>query len=249
MTTTLVRSLTQALQDIVGKPYLLTDPRDSQLYEYDATFGRYSPAAVVFPTTTEQVSAVVKACAAEGVPFIPRGSGTSLSGGPVPILGGVVISLTRMDRILELDYENQRAVVQPGVINQDLLSTLERRGYFYAPDPASQASCTIGGNVGENSGGPHCLKYGVTTNHILGLEAVLPDGSILRTGGKALDWPGFDLTGVQVGGEGTFSIATEITCRIMPLPETVATMLAIGGSIGAPCVPCHPYRAGASRAA
>ena len=227
----LTKPLTSQLVDIVGKRQVITDALAGRLYEYDATFGRYAPDAIVFAQTTAEVSAIVRACVEAGVPYTARGSATSLSGGPVPIYGGVAISLARMDQVLELDYENQRAVVQPGVINQDLLNLLEPRGYFYAPDPASQASCTLGGNIGENSGGPHCLKYGVTTNHILGLEVVLPDGSIMRTGGKAVDWPGFDLTGVMVGSEGTFGIATEITCRIMPLPESVATMLAIYDSL------------------
>jgi glycolate oxidase subunit GlcD len=227
----LTKTLTTQLADIVGPRYVVAEALARRLYEYDATFGRYSPDATVFPTSTEDVGAVVKACAAAGVPFTARGSGTSLSGGPVPICGGVIISLSRMDRIIELDYDNLRAVVQPGVINQDMLSILERRGYFFAPDPASQASCTLGGNVAENSGGPHCLKYGVTTNHILGLETVLPDGSVMRTGGKAVDWPGPDLTGVVVGSEGTFGIVTEITCGLMPLPEAVATMLAIFDSL------------------
>ena len=228
----LTKPLTTQLTDIVGKRQVISDALAGRLYEYDATFGRYAPDAIVFAQTTAEVSAIVRACVEAGVPYTARGSATSLSGGPVPIHGGVAISLARMDQVLELDYENQRAVVQPGVINQDLLNLLEPRGYFYAPDPASQASCTLGGNIGENSGGPHCLKYGVTTNHILGLEVVLPDGSIMRAGGKAVDWPGFDLTGVMVGSEGTFGIATEITCRIMPMPESVATMLAIYDSLG-----------------
>lgn len=212
---------------------VLAEPLQLALYSYDGTVYEGQPDLVVLPETTDQVAAVVKAAHALGVPVVARGAATSLSGGPVPVQGGLVVSFSRMDRVLELDYANQRAVVQPGVINQDLQGLVARRGYFYAPDPASQSVCTLGGNVGENSGGPHCLKYGVTANHILGVELVLPDGKVLRAGGKALDWPGYDLPGLIVGHEGTFGLVTEITCRLMPLPEKVVTMLAIFDSLPA----------------
>jgi len=224
--------LADQLRDVIPAEGVLDDPLQLSLYGYDGTLYEGKPQLVVLPETTEQVAAVARVCHAADIPLVPRGAATSLSGGPVPVRGGVVVGFTRMDRILELDYENQRAVVQPGVINLDLQDALATGGYFYAPDPASQCVCTLGGNVGENSGGPHCLKYGVTTNHILGVEMVLPDGRRMRTGGKSLDWPSYDLTGIIVGSEGTLGLVTEITCGIMPMPETVVTMLAIFDSLG-----------------
>lgn len=215
------------LAAVVGPAGVLWHPRDLALYEYDATLVTARPRFVVFPETTEQVAAVVRYAHEGELPLTPRGGATSLSGGPLAVEGGIMVVLTRMDRVLELDPDNHRAVVQPGVINLDLLTALEKRGFFFAPDPASQNCCTLGGNVATNSGGPHCLKYGVTTNHITGVQMVLPDGELLTVGGKALDWPGYDLTGVIVGSEGTFGIVTEITCRILPLPQSVTTMLAV----------------------
>ncbi len=219
--------LVTRLGQILSPDRVLADPVSRHLYKYDAALDEALPEAVVLPETTEEVVAVVKACAVRGVPFVPRGAGTSLSGGPVPVAGGVVISLTRMNHIIQIDYGNLCAVVQPGVVNIDLQDELAAGGYFYAPDPASQGVCTLGGNVAENAGGPHCLKYGVTTNHILGLEVVLPDAQILRTGSLPHDQLGYDLTGLLVGSEGTFGVVTEITCRIMPLPEAITTMLAV----------------------
>lgn len=229
MTTDLARNL----RTMLPAGAVLDEPLQLALYAYDGTVYEGKPDLVTLPETTEQVVAIVRACNTAGVPIVPRGGGTSLSGGPVPVQGGVVVSFSRMDRVLDLDYANQRAVVQPGVINQDLQGLVSSQGYFYAPDPASQSVCTLGGNVGENSGGPHCLKYGVTANHVLGVEMVLADGQVLRTGGKALDWPGYDLTGLIVGHEGTLGLVTEITCRLMPLPEQVVTMLAIFASLQA----------------
>ncbi|MBM4045300.1 MAG: FAD-binding protein [Planctomycetes bacterium] len=200
-------------------------------YEYDAGVDRRRPDAVVFPTRKEQVVEVVKLAGAEGVPFVARGAGTNLSGGSIPAKGGLIVEFARMNRILELDIPNQRAVVEPGVINLDLNAALAEHGYFYAPDPASQKVSTMGGNVGENSGGPHCLKYGVTTNHVLGLEVVLPDGELARFGGKAFDAPGYDLTGLFVGSEGMFGLVTEITVRILRQPEAVKTLLAVFNTI------------------
>lgn len=215
------------LRNIVGKEWVLSSPAQLLLYEYDASFDQAVPEAVVLPDTAEQVAAIVRLCNRERVPFTPRGAGTNLSGGSVPAKGGVVISLSRMNRLLEIDIENQRAIVEPGFLNLELSNALAPYGYYYAPDPASQKTSTLGGNVGENAGGPHCLKYGVTTNHVLGLEVVLPDGSVIQTGGKALDKPGYDLTGLLVGSEGTFGIVTKIIVRIMRLPEAVKTLLAI----------------------
>lgn len=219
--------LVARLLQILSPDRVLADPVLLHLYKYDGGLDEALPEAVVLPETTEEVAEVVKACAAWGVPFVPRGAGTSLSGGPVPVAGGVVICLTRMNQILQIDYDNLYAVVQPGVVNLDFQDALAAEGYFYAPDPASEGVCTLGGNVAENSGGPHCLKYGVTTNHILGLEVVLPNGQILQTNHQVLPHLGYDLTGLLVGSEGTFGVVTEITCRIMPLPQAVTTMLAI----------------------
>ena len=215
------------IRAIVGKEGLLSSPTQLMVYEYDASMDQHLPEAVVLPVGTEQVSAVVKICNREKIPFTARGAGTNLSGGSIPIKGGITIGLSRMNRLLEIDIENQRVVVEPGFLNLELSTALAPYGYYFAPDPASQKTSTLGGNVGENAGGPHCLKYGVTTNHVLGMEIVLPDGSIIQTGGKPLDNPGYDLTGLFVGSEGTFGIVTKMTVRIMRLPEAVKTLLAI----------------------
>jgi len=221
-----------ALREIVaGDKAVLDLAEDLMLYEYDGGLQHSTPDAVVFPTTTAEVSGVVKYAAAHNMPLLARGAGTGLSGGAIAISGGIIISTARMNRIIELDYENLRAVVQPGLVNLELTSAAAPRGYFYAPDPSSQKACTIGGNIAENAGGPHTLAYGVTTNHVLGLEVVLPDGEIIRTGGKALDTPGYDLTGLFVGSEGTLGIVTEATVRLMRAPEAVKTMLAVFESI------------------
>lgn len=212
---------------IVGKDGVLSTPAQLMLYEYDASMDQHLPEAVVLPVGSDQVAAVVRICNRDGIPFTARGAGTNLSGGSVPIKGGIIIGLSRMNRLLEVDIDNQRAVVEPGFLNLDLSTALAPLGYYYAPDPASQKTSTLGGNVGENAGGPHCLKYGVTSNHVLGMEIVLPDGSIIHTGGKALDNPGYDLTGLFVGSEGTFGIVTKMTVRIMRQPEAVKTLLAI----------------------
>ena len=225
--------IAKRLQDALPPEAVLDDPLQLSLYRYDGTIYEGRPELVVLPETAEQVAAVAKACHAAGVPLVPRGAATSLSGGPVAVNGGVVVAFTRMDRVLEVDYPNQRAVVQPGVINLDLQGALSGHGYFFAPDPASQTVCTLGGNVGENSGGPHCLKYGVTANHVLGVEMVLSDGRRMSLDGDTPDASGYDLMGVVVGSEGTLGLVTQITCRIMPLPETAVTMLAVFDSLGA----------------
>lgn len=218
--------LIAALERIVGRGNVHSGEVDLQLYEYDAGAAVARPSLVCFPSSAKEVSEVVRLLGRERVPFVPRGAGTNLSGGTVG-KDAVVIELSRMNRILELDYINMRAVVEPGVVNLTLCNEVGRQGCVYAPDPASQKVSTLGGNVGENSGGPHCLKYGVTTNHVLGLEVVLPNGEIIEVGGKALDSVGYDLTGVLVGSEGTFGIVTRITVRLIRKPEAIKTMLVI----------------------
>src|SRR5579885_653055 len=212
---------------ILGPEGVLWHPEDLMLYEYDGLSALKTPDAVVFPKTTEQVVQLVRLATAKKVPIVPRGAGTGLSGGAVVAEGGIVISFARMKKIIEVDLENQRARVQPGVVNTDLTLAVADAGYYYAPDPSSQKACTIGGNVAENAGGPHTLAYGVTTNHVLGLEIVLPDGSVIRTGGKFWDRPGYDLTGLIVGSEGTLGVVTEATVRLLRKPEAVKTLLAV----------------------
>jgi len=212
---------------IVGERGLISSPEELQTYECDGlTNFRVMPRAVLLPISVEQVQAIVRICHRERIPFVARGSGTGLSGGALPVQNGIVISLTRMNRILEIDFPNARAVVEPGVINLDVTGRVASQEYFYAPDPSSQSVCSIGGNVAENSGGAHCLKYGFTTTHVLGLEVVLPDGSLVHLGGKTLDTPGYDLAGVFVGSEGTLGIATKIILRIVKRPECIRTLLA-----------------------
>ncbi len=199
---------------------MLSDPADLLVYESDGlTLFRALADFVVFPTSAEQVAAVVRLANREGLPFVARGAGTGLSGGCLPAEGGVVISLMRMNRILEVDYDNQLAVVEPGLVNLHLTRAVAPRGYYYAPDPSSQQACTIGGNIANNSGGPHTLKYGVTTNHVLGLEVVMPDGEIVWLGGRTREVLGYDLTGVFVGSEGTFGIATKAVVRLLRRPR------------------------------
>ena len=212
---------------VAGSGGYLDRPEDLTLYEYDGSVDKARPELVVFPRTTEEVAAIVRITAEYGVFITGRGAGTGLSGGAIPREGGVLIGFSRMNRILEIDIENERAVLQPGVVNLDITLAVQALGYFYAPDPSSQRACTIGGNVAENSGGPHTLAYGVTTNHVLGLEFVLPDGTIHTTGGKELDQPGYDLTGLLVGSEGTMALVTKIIVRLMRQPEKVKTLLAV----------------------
>jgi len=220
--------IARELTAIVGTDGCVVEPGELRVYETDGlTVFKAMPEIVVLPRSTEQVAGVVRVCHREKIPFVARGAGTGLSGGALPVEGGVLIGLNRMNRILELDYENQRAVVEPGMVNVWLTNALAPRGYYYSPDPASQTACSIGGNVGENSGGPRTPKYGVTTNHVLGLEVVLPDGNIVQFGGKTLDPLGYDLTGVFVGSEGTFGIATKVIVRIMRKPEAVKTLMGV----------------------
>jgi glycolate oxidase len=225
-------SLLDRLRAIVGPANLLTERPDLVVYECDGfTIEKNVPDVVVFPTTTDQIVRVVKLCNELGVPFLARGAGTSLAGGCVPVGGGVMIALARMKRILEVDYANRYAVVEPGVVNKWLTDRCKDRGFHFAPDPSSQGACTIGGNVATNSGGPHTLKYGVTVNHVLGVELVLPDGRVVVTGGPAEDSPGYDLTGVIVGCEGTFGIVSKTWVRITRNPEAYRTLLGVFDSV------------------
>ena len=213
---------------------LITEQSQLQTYECDGlTNFRTVPSAVVLPRSAAQVQAIVRICAQHRIPFVARGAGTGLSGGALPAEGGVVISLARMNRILEVDIPNQRVVVEPGVINAHVTQRVAPHGFFYAPDPSSQSVCTIGGNIAENSGGAHCLKYGFTTTHVLAMEVVLPSGELVTFGASTPDAPGYDLTGVFVGSEGTLGIATKITLRIVKRPETVQVLLAAFDSISA----------------
>jgi glycolate oxidase len=220
----------KAITEVVGPRGYLDRAEDLSLYEYDGSVDKARPELVVFPRTTEEVSSIVKIARRHGVPIVGRGAGTGLSGGAIPRAGGVIIGFSRMNRILELDIENERAVLQPGVVNLDITLAVQSLGYFYAPDPSSQRACTIGGNVAENSGGPHTLAYGVTTNHVLGLEFVMPDGSIHTTGGKETDGPGYDLTGLLTGSEGTMALVTKIIVRLVRQPEKIKTILAVYNS-------------------
>ncbi|MBV9506927.1 MAG: FAD-binding protein [Acidobacteriia bacterium] len=223
----LAPAILDELRSVVDPRGLLTARDELRTYECDGlTNFRVAPGAVALPVSTEQVQALVRICHRARIPFVARGAGTGLSGGALPTAGGLLISLARMNRILEVDLPNARVVVEPGVINQEVTAKIAHARYFYAPDPSSQSVCSIGGNVAENSGGAHCLKYGFTTTHVLALEVVLPDGSLVHIGKKTPDAPGFDLPGIFVGSEGTLGIATRITLRIVKRPECIQTLLA-----------------------
>jgi glycolate oxidase subunit GlcD len=215
------------LERVVGPQCVLVGRDAQEVYSYDASLARGKPDGAILPGSAEEVAAVVKVLSEAGVNYTPRGFGTNLSGGSVAAQGGLIICLSRMNRISDIQPERRYAVVEAGVTNLELQEALARYGFFYAPDPASQKVATFGGNVAENSGGPHCVKYGVTSNHILGMQVVFPGGELTNIGGPALDPPGYDLRGVLVGSEGTLAIVTQITVRILPLPETVATLLVI----------------------
>jgi glycolate oxidase len=223
-------SLISTLRAACGDEHVLTDHHQLRTYESDGLL-QYAvvPRAAVLPGTAEEVVAVVRACHQHGVPWVARGSGSGLSGGALPVEEGVLVVLTRLRRILEVDLPNQRVVCEPGVSNT-AISAAVGPTHFYPPDPSSQIVCSIGGNVAENSGGAHCFKYGFTTNYVTGLEVVLPDGSVVQLGGKELDCPGYDLHGVFVGSEGTLGVATRITLRVVPTPESVRTLVAFFGS-------------------
>ncbi len=226
--------LVEKLVQILGPGRVVTSYEELLVYECDGlTINKALPEVVVLPETTEEVQAIVRLATRSHVPFVARGAGTGLSGGALPVEGGILISLVRMNRILEVDTANRRAVVQPGVVNQDLNDEVAPLGLHFAPDPSSQQACTIGGNVAENAGGPHTLKYGVTTNHVLGLEVVLPDGSLVSLGGKAEGMSGYDLISLLVGSEGTLGIVTSIIVKLTNLPEAVETILAMFDSMEA----------------
>jgi glycolate oxidase len=221
--------LIQRLGEIAGDEHVVTHPHQLRTYESDGLLQyRVSPRAVVLPGSAQEVQEVVRACFESGVPWVARGAGTGLSGGALPHEEGVLIVLSRLRRIIEVDLENQRIVVEPGVTNLEV-SRAVGPTHFYPPDPSSQVVCSIGGNVAENSGGAHCFKYGFTTNYVTGLEVVLPDGELLELGGKELDSPGYDLVGAFVGSEGTLGVATRITLRVVPVPETIRTLVAFFG--------------------
>ncbi|MBI2760458.1 MAG: FAD-binding protein [Chloroflexi bacterium] len=219
-------TLIQRLRAAIGPEGVFSEPADLLTYEYDMGFDSHPPDLVVLPTTTEQVQAAVRLANEAGMPITARGAGTGLCGGAIPLRGGLVVSLTRMNQVLELDYRNRRAVVEPGVINLELSERTMPRGWYYAPDPSSQKISSIGGNVATNAGGPHCLAYGITTNHVLGLEVVLPDGAVIRTGAMNGSASGYDLTGLLVGSEGTLGIVTKVMVRLTRVAEAVRTALA-----------------------
>jgi glycolate oxidase subunit GlcD len=223
----ITQQLISDLKRIVGEDQVSVSRAGTELYSYDASLAKGQPGVVVFPGNTDEAARIVKITRQARIPFVPRGFGTNLSGGTVLVSGGVVICLSRLNRILDISPRRRCAVLQPGVTNLELQNALAPLGFFYAPDPASQKVATLGGNVGENSGGPRCLKYGVTTNHILGMEVILASGEVVRIGGTAYDPPGYDLRGVMVGSEGTMGIVAEVTVNILPLPEAIITLLVI----------------------
>jgi glycolate oxidase len=222
----LAQAVLEELRRVVGREHVIDSSHDLRIFERDASIEGAMPDAVVLPATTAEVSAVIKVAAKHRIPIVPRGAGTGLSGGAVTIRGGIALQVTRMRRILEIDPVAQTALVEPGVVNQELSLVAASYKLFYAPDPSSQKACTIGGNAAENSGGPHCLYYGVTTNHVLGMEVVLADGSVQWVGGDAPDRVGLDLCGVLVGSEGTLCAITKIKVRLLRTPPSVATLLA-----------------------
>jgi len=228
------RAFLTELRRIVGDSNVLDDALELLTYECDALpHLRETPAAVALPSSAVEVQEIVRLCARAGVPFVARGHGTGLSGGALPVAGGLVIALARLNRVLDVDIPNQRVTVEPGVTNLDITTQVAPFGYYYAPDPSSQQVCSIGGNVAENSGGAHCLKYGFTVHHVLGIEAVLPNGELVQIGGSLADTPGPDLLGLLVGSEGTLAVVTSVIVRILRRPETVQTLLAAFDTIDA----------------
>ena len=223
----LSRGLAGGTGAIVGTDDVLFRTADLQTYEYDGYLERSRPDAVVFVESTEEVASVMRAAHRARVPCLPRGCGTNLTGGTIPERGGIVIEMARMRRVVEIDTANERMIVETGIYNQEISDILDPLGYFFAPDPSSGKASSLGGNIAENAGGPHCFKYGVTFNHVLGAEVVLPDGKVVWLGGAAVDLPGFDLLGVFIGSEGTFGICTEAILRIVRKAEALKTLLAI----------------------
>ena len=228
----LERKIQDELRAIVGGDGFFVDPEDLASYSYDAFVREFMPDAAILPRSTEEVSRIMKVAYREGIKVVARGAGTNLSGNAVARQGGIIMSFTRMNRILEIDIRNRCAVVQPGVVNLALQKEVKKRGFFYPPDPASMAVCTIGGNVALNAGGPRAVKYGVTRDYVMSLEVVLADGEIIRTGGKTVkNVSGYDLTRLIVGSEGTLGIVTEATLRLIPLPQATKTLLALFSSV------------------
>jgi glycolate oxidase len=229
------RDIVQELAAVLGERFVITDRAGLGVYELDASdeaiTGIHRPLAAVLPETTEEIAEIARIAAAYDLPILARGSGTGLAGGAIATRGGILIVTTRMNKIEEINLVDRYAIVQPGVVNIDLSTKLAPDGFFYAPDPSSQRACSIGGNLGNNSGGPHCLKYGVTNNHVLGVEVVLPGGDVCWSGGPSAENPGHDLTGVIVGSEGTLGVITKAMVRILPLPEVKGVLLATFESI------------------
>ena len=233
-----LNTIAEDLRSVVGHDNVLSEPDELLVYECDGLpHHKHRPSAVVFPSSTEETSEVMRVLARAGVAFTPRGAGTGLSGGALALNQGVVIEMARMRRILKIDEVNRVAVVQPGVVNLHVSRAVAHLGLHYVPDPSSQPTCTIGGNIAENAGGIHCLKYGTTTDHVLGVRAVLAGGEVVDLGGGGTEQPGYDLLGVFIGSEGTFGIATEATLRLVPIPPAVRTMLAEFSEVnaGEPC--------------
>ena len=225
------QTIIRELGKLVGSSGVLSSAEDLLLYEYDGSVEEARPDAIVFPRRKQDVVEIVRLANRYDVSIVGRGAGTGLSGGALARQGGIVLAFSRMNHVLEIDAENQRALVEPGVVNLELSRATEKYGLYFAPDPSSQKSCTIGGNVSENSGGPHTLAYGVTSNHVTGLELVLPDATVVQVGGRNMETPGYDLAGLVIGSEGTFALVTEITVRLLRLPEEVRTLLAIYESL------------------
>ena len=225
------QTIIRELGKLVGNSGVLSSAEDLLLYEYDGSVEEARPDAIAFPRRKQEVVEIVRLANRYDLSIVGRGAGTGLSGGALARQGGIVLAFSRMNHILEIDAENQRALVEPGVVNLDLSRATEKYGLYFAPDPSSQKSCTIGGNVSENSGGPHTLAYGVTSNHVTGLELVLPDATVVQVGGRNMETPGYDLAGLVIGSEGTFALVTEITVRLLRLPEEVRTLLAIYESL------------------
>jgi glycolate oxidase len=220
-------------EDVVGPLGCLDGPEDLGLYAYDGGVDSHPPDLVLFPASVEDVSAIARIAHELRIPLVARGAATGLSGGSIPCHGGVAVAFARMNRILEIDLENECAIVEPGVVNLHITEAVEEQGYFFAPDPCSRRACTVGGNLAENSGGPHAPAYGVTTNHVLGLEFVLPGGAIVQTGGKQPDLPGYDLTGLLTGSEGAIALVTKIIVRLTRKPEATRIALAVYDSVEA----------------
>ncbi len=224
-------ALVRELRDVLGAEHVLCEPGDLLAYEYDASNFTAVPDLAVLPGSAGEAAQVLRIAAQHGAPVIPRGAGTGVAGGALPIIGGVVVVMARMNRILEIDLPNRVAVVEPGVTNIEITRAVAGGGYFYAPDPSSQYASSIGGNVAHNSGGPHTIAYGVTTHHILGVEVALPSGELVRAGAGGPDAPGLDLTGLIVGSEGTFGVVTRVWVRLLRRREAVVTLLAVFGDL------------------